>query len=68
MGGKRNRTEAVEERDDRKGCATDTSGLTALDHEREASLADEGGASGAAAETQDAPSPSPDKRSTRHGG
>lgn len=68
MVGKRNVPEEVEARDHLKGCATDASGLTALDQEREASLADEGGASGAAAESQDATSPSPDKRSTRHGG
>src|SRR5438034_11441404 len=39
--------------DNQKGSAVGTPGLTALDQEREASLADEGGASGAAVESQD---------------
>src|SRR5688572_26088750 len=43
----------VDKRDDLKGSAAGTPGLTPLDEEREASLADEGGASGAAAESQD---------------
>ena len=45
--------EDVDSRDDLKGSALSTPGLTALDEEREASLADEGGAAGAAVETQD---------------
>jgi hypothetical protein len=36
-----------------KGSSVGTPGLTGLDEEREASLADEGGASGAQVETQD---------------
>jgi hypothetical protein len=44
----------VDDRDDLKGSAVGTPGLTALDEEREASLADEGGASGAVVESQDA--------------
>lgn len=43
----------VDARPDLKGSAVGTPGLTALDEEREASLADEGGASGAHVETQD---------------
>jgi len=39
--------------DNQKGSAVGTPGLTALDEEREASLADEGGASGATVESQD---------------
>jgi hypothetical protein len=39
--------------DDRAGSASPTPGLNALDQEREASLADEGGASGAHLESQD---------------
>ncbi|PYQ42871.1 MAG: hypothetical protein DMF77_11520, partial [Acidobacteria bacterium] len=43
----------ADKRDNRKGSAVGTPGLTALDEEREASLADEGGASGATVESQD---------------
>ena len=43
----------VDGQNDRKGSAVGTPGLTALDEEREASLADEGGASGATVESQD---------------
>jgi hypothetical protein len=43
----------VDGRNDLKGSSVGTPGLTALDEEREASLADEGGASGAVVETQD---------------
>jgi hypothetical protein len=43
----------VDARDHVKGSATETPGLTALDEDREASLADEGGASGATVESQD---------------
>ena len=45
--------EDVDSRHDLKGSAAGTPGLTALDEEREASLADEGGASGAHVESQD---------------
>ena len=45
--------EDVDSRRDLKGSAVGTPGLTALDEEREASLADEGGASGAYVESQD---------------
>jgi hypothetical protein len=37
----------------RKGAAAPTPGLTSLDQEREASLADEGGSAGATVESQD---------------
>jgi hypothetical protein len=67
MVGKPNFPDDVDARDDLKGSAAGTPGLTALDEEREASLADEGGASGASAESQDPTSPRPDERSTRHG-
>ena len=53
MVGKPNFPDDVDSRDDLKGSAVGTPGLTALDEEREASLADEGGASGAAIESQD---------------
>jgi hypothetical protein len=43
----------ADKRDNQKGSAAGTPGLTALDEEREASLADEGGASGAVVESQD---------------
>src|SRR4026209_2726960 len=47
MVGKPNFPEDVDKRGDLKGSAVGTPGLTALDEEREASLADEAGASGA---------------------
>jgi hypothetical protein len=53
MVGKPNFPDDVDKRDDLKGSAVGTPGLTALDEEREASLADEGGVSGAAVESQD---------------
>lgn len=53
MVGKPNFPDDVDARDDLKGSAVGTPGLTALDEEREASLADEGGASGAVVESQD---------------
>ncbi len=53
MVGKPNFPDDVDARGDRKGSAVGTPGLTALDEEREASLADEGGASGATIESQD---------------
>lgn len=43
----------VSRRNERKGAAAPTPGLTSLDQEREASLADEGGAAGATVESQD---------------
>jgi hypothetical protein len=43
----------VSKRTERKGAAAPTPGLTSLDQEREASLADEGGAAGATVESQD---------------
>ena len=54
MVGRPNFPEDVDSRHDLKGSAVGTPGLTALDEEREASLADEGGASGAYVESQDA--------------
>ena len=53
MVGRPNFPEDVDSRRDLKGSAVGTPGLTALDEEREASLADEGGASGAYVESQD---------------
>jgi hypothetical protein len=53
MVGKPNFPDDVDTRHDLHGSAVGTPGLTALDEEREASLADEGGASGAAVESQD---------------
>jgi hypothetical protein len=53
MVGKPNFPNDVDKRDDLKGSSAGTPGLTPLDQEREASLADEGGASGATVESQD---------------
>src|SRR5262245_25460449 len=53
MVGKPNFPDDVDARGDLRGSAAGTPGLTALDEEREASLADEGGASGATIESQD---------------
>jgi hypothetical protein len=53
MVGRPNFPEDVDQREDLKGAALTTPGLTALDEEREASLADEGGVSGAVVESQD---------------
>src|SRR5262245_29903722 len=53
MVGKPNFPDDVDARGDLRGSAVGTPGLTALDEEREASLADEGGASGATIESQD---------------
>jgi hypothetical protein len=53
MAGRPNFPEDVDSRDRLKAAALNTPGLTALDEEREASLADEGGAAGARVETQD---------------
>jgi hypothetical protein len=54
MVGKPNLPADVDERTDVRGSARGTSGLTALDEEREASMADEGGSSGMAAEAEHA--------------
>jgi hypothetical protein len=53
MVGKPNFPDDVDARGDMHGSSVGTPGLTALDEEREASLADEGGASGAVVESQD---------------
>lgn len=53
MARKRSLRADVDRRTERKGSATKTPGLTSLDQEREASMADEGGAAGAVVETQD---------------
>jgi hypothetical protein len=53
MVGKPSFPDDVNARGDLEGSAVGTSGLTELDEEREASLADEGGASGAVVESQD---------------
>jgi hypothetical protein len=53
MMGKPNFPDDVDARDDLRGSAVGTPGLTALDEEREASLADEGGVSVAPVESQD---------------
>ena len=53
MVGRPNFPQDVDERNDLKGSSAGTPGLTALDEEREASLADEGGASAALVESQD---------------
>lgn len=53
MVGKPSFPEDVDARNELRGSAAGTPGLTALDEEREASLADEGGVSGAVVESQD---------------
>ena len=53
MVGKPNFPDDVDTRADMRGSSVGTPGLTALDEEREASLADEGGSSGAVVESQD---------------
>jgi hypothetical protein len=55
MIGKTNLPADADERKDVKGSATDTPGLTAVDQEREASMADEGGTAGAAVERENRP-------------
>src|SRR5688500_10704656 len=55
MVGKPNLPDAGDERPDLKGAAHATPGLAALDQEREASMADEGGASGALVEGEAPP-------------
>ena len=53
MVGKPNNPEDEGAHPDKRGSSAGTPGLTALDEQREASLADEGGASGAVVESQD---------------
>ena len=53
MVGKPSFPDDVDGRGNLKGSSVGTPGLSALDEEREASLADEGGASGAVVESQD---------------
>lgn len=53
MVGKPNFPDDIDARAGLHGSSAGTPGLTALDEEREASLADEGGASGAVVESQD---------------
>jgi hypothetical protein len=55
MVGKTNLPADADEREDVQGSATDTPGLTAVDQEREASMADEGGTAGAAVERENRP-------------
>ena len=55
MVGKPNLPKDAEERDDLQGSATETPGLTPIDQEREASMADEGGTAGAAVERENRP-------------
>jgi hypothetical protein len=52
MVGKPNLPPDADGRSDKRGAARGTSGLSALDEEREASMADEGGASGMAVEAE----------------
>ncbi len=53
MVGKLNLPPDAEGRKDLKGAASDAPGLNAVDQERAASMADEGGASGSAVESQE---------------
>jgi hypothetical protein len=53
--GKVNLPPDAEGRPEAKGSATDTPGLNAVDQEREASMADEGGAAGATVERENRP-------------
>jgi hypothetical protein len=53
--GKPNLPGDAEERPDVRGSASETPGLTPVDQEREASMADEGGAAGAAVERENRP-------------
>jgi len=55
MVGKPNFPPDVDKRTDLKGAARPTPGLAALDQERAASMADEGGAAGAAVEAESEP-------------
>jgi len=58
----------VDRSTEHRGSSIATPGLTALDEEREASLADEGGASAAVIESQDRPGPSLQSGTRRRGG
>ena len=53
MVGKPNLPPDADERGDVRGAARGTPGLSALDQEREASMADEGGVSGMAVEAEE---------------
>jgi hypothetical protein len=53
MVGKVNLPPDADKRKDRKGSASGGPGLNAIDEERAASMADEGGASGSAVESQE---------------
>jgi hypothetical protein len=64
--GKPNLPPNAEEREDVQGSSTETPGLNAVDQEREASMADEGGASGAAVERENRPT-DPDTVAAAHG-
>ena len=55
MVGKTNLPADADEREDVRGSATETPGLTPIDQEREASMADEGGTAGAAVERENRP-------------
>ena len=55
MVGKVNLPKDAEDREDVQGSATETPGLTPVDQEREASMADEGGAAGAVVERENRP-------------
>lgn len=55
MVGKVNLPKDAEERDDVQGSATETPGLTPVDQEREASMADEGGTAAAVVERENRP-------------
>ena len=57
----------VNKRTERKGAAAPTPGLTSLDQEREASLADEGGAAGATVEGEQASVASSDEDAEEEG-
>ena len=66
MVGKTNLPNDAEEREDVQGSATETPGLTPVDQEREASMADEGGAAGAVVERENRPT-DPDTVEAAHG-
>ena len=55
MVGKINLPPDADEREDVMGASTPTPGLTAVDQEREASMADEGGTAGAVMECEEPP-------------
>jgi hypothetical protein len=66
MVGKPSVPDTGDRRSDLRGSARATPGLTALDEQREASMADEGGSSGAVMESED-PSPIPPVLNKDHG-